>query len=542
MKVDDKWIKNKSDELAVDEGCFFDIKYADKVKFFGEKFLRHFIDEWAGKPFTLLPFQWEEIIAPMYGWRNTRNEKRWRQISVWMGKNNGKSCLGGLISAFELVGANKPAAQVVNIASDEKQANIVFGFCCNMLDPSLVRSKQNPNGRLWIRPNIKQITYEATKSSLKVMSGTDKAKRGFQLSALVFDEISEQNNRILFDSMYNNVKKRKDAFVFTCSTASYRSESIGKELFDYANKVAKSQILDTTILPVVYAADPDDLKKWDSIDVFRKANPASGVTIDEEEVRKTIVECQNEPRKKASYLVERLNLWCGYGSQWISDLAWNACKTHFNEEDFWHGSEPVFLGLDYAYKHDLCAYVLVLKRNDKVYVMPRFFINRQDALRKQEQDRVPYLSWAEDPRCNLFLTDGDVIDPAFVRQKIKEDCNKFNVVEIGFDEKGWEESRQIAQQEIGIPWVAVRQNSKSLGGAAGFLERSILAKSICVPFNPILDWCLSNTAARETADGLYLTKGNGETQRFDGIIATCISLNRFLARDQNVNSDYVIRW
>ena|SRR5581483_12253480 len=87
--IPDKWIRTKSDAIAVDEGCVFDLKAADKVRSFLSKFCRQSIGQWAGKPLELLPWQWEDLIAPLYGWKTKDGHRRFRQASVWIPKNNG---------------------------------------------------------------------------------------------------------------------------------------------------------------------------------------------------------------------------------------------------------------------------------------------------------------------------------------------------------------------------------------------------------------------------------------------------------------------
>ncbi len=537
MKVPDEYIRTKSDEKAVEEGCTFDLSRAERVREFLHKFCRQSIGEFSGKPLDLLPWQWADLVAPLYSWRRPDGTRRYRSAGVWVPKNNGKSTLCSGLSLYHLLADNEPGAQVVNLAATIEQAGIVFRGAADMVSQSPQLDKQ-----LWVRKNIKTIEYDKTRSTYKVMSGErGGGKHGHAISLLIFDELAEQTDRELFDAMRHNLIKRKNSLMISISTAGFRRESIGYEQFMYASKVASGELIDTSFLPLVYAAKPE--QPWDTLETFQACNPSYGVTIQEQDVKTLLDEAKNEARKIAAYKTLRLNTWCGFADNWISSTAWAACGESFEEKDF-HG-ERVFVGYDGSFRGDLTSYVLLAKRDNKIYLMPRFFIPNKNAEKKQRLDHVPYLTWANDPRNNLHLTDGDIIDPSYVRKQLEQDARNFRFQEVGFDPAtGFEESRQILEQAHGWTFVEVPQRAKYLGGAASYLERLILGTttdgvtSLRHPNNPILDWCLANCVTKETPDGIHVTKGQGDTQRIDGVVATIIGLTRLQA-DQG-DGDYLL--
>jgi hypothetical protein len=70
------WIRGPIDRLAIKEGCYFDLAAALRVREFFEKHLRHATGEWAGKPFTLLDWQWRDVVAPLFGWKRADGRRR----------------------------------------------------------------------------------------------------------------------------------------------------------------------------------------------------------------------------------------------------------------------------------------------------------------------------------------------------------------------------------------------------------------------------------------------------------------------------------
>jgi phage terminase large subunit-like protein len=514
-----------SDEEAKRQGCYFDPKPAERVRTFLHKFCRQSIGDWAGKPLNLLDWQWAQIIKPLYGWRKPDGTRRFRQAGIWVPKSNGKSTLMSGLSLYHLIADGEQGAQVVNLAATVEQAGIVFREACNMVEQSPDLDKL-----LWVRKNIKTIEYGKTRSTLKVMSGErGGGKHGFSISCLIFDELAEQADRLLWDTMRHNVAKRKNSLLISISTAGFRRESIGFEQFQYAQKVLAGEIVDTAFLPAIYAA-PEDAD-WTSLETFKQCNPSFGVTIDEQEVKETLTEAKNEPRKEAAYKTLRLNLWTGFATNWISSMSWDACQEDFKEEEF-HGKD-VFIGLDYGYKRDLCSYVLLAKKDGLVYLMPRFFIPEKMAEQKQRKDRVPYLTWAMNAKANLHLTEGDVIDPAYIRKCLVEDSERFRFSQVGFDPTGMEESRQILEREHNFEMISVPQRAKYIGPAAAYFERLIMSKEIRHPGNPVLSWCLENCSTKETPDGIYVYK-HTETQRIDGIIATVIGLSLLMVAQEEL--------
>src|SRR6516164_249772 len=121
-----RWLRTAADEAAVAAGCYFDQAAADRVRFFFEKFLRHSKGTFAGKPFELLSWQWQEVVGPLFGWRRADGTRRYRRFELWVPKKNGKSTLGAGLIPYLLVADGEPGAEVYGAARDRQQARIIF--------------------------------------------------------------------------------------------------------------------------------------------------------------------------------------------------------------------------------------------------------------------------------------------------------------------------------------------------------------------------------------------------------------------------------
>lgn len=84
------WVRTKSDEEAVRLGCTFDLDAALRFSKFAS-FARHTTGRWAGKPFELLPWQFFDFYAPLYGWKRPDGTRRFRRFGMAVAKKNGKA-------------------------------------------------------------------------------------------------------------------------------------------------------------------------------------------------------------------------------------------------------------------------------------------------------------------------------------------------------------------------------------------------------------------------------------------------------------------
>src|SRR5687767_221469 len=131
-----EWIRTPADERAVEQGYWFDLDAAERVRTFFRRFLRHSKGQWAGKPFELLDWQWCDVIAPLFGWKRPDGTRRFRRGYIEVPKKNGKSTLFAGLSLYLLTCDSEPGAEIYSAAVDRDQASIVFNEAANMVDSS----------------------------------------------------------------------------------------------------------------------------------------------------------------------------------------------------------------------------------------------------------------------------------------------------------------------------------------------------------------------------------------------------------------------
>ena len=111
----------------------FDEAAAERAGDFIEKFCTHVKGELGGKPFLLEDWQKDDIIRPLFGWKNKHGLRRYRTCYVEIPRKNGKSNLSAAIALYMLFADGEPGAEVISAAGDRGQANIVFNIAQEMI-------------------------------------------------------------------------------------------------------------------------------------------------------------------------------------------------------------------------------------------------------------------------------------------------------------------------------------------------------------------------------------------------------------------------
>ncbi len=131
------------------------------MRTFAREFCRHSQGRWAGQPFELQPWQLDDVVAPIFGWKRPDGSRRYRRAHIEIAKKNGKSSLASALSLYLLVADDEPGAVVGNVAVDREQASIVFDAAASMVrqSPDLARAVEVIDSRKTIvhRPAARSI-------------------------------------------------------------------------------------------------------------------------------------------------------------------------------------------------------------------------------------------------------------------------------------------------------------------------------------------------------------------------------------------------
>ena len=484
-------VYERLDAEAADKSCpyRFSAKLGDHAIRFIETFCRHYEGEHAGQLVKLE--LWEKaFIQTLFGWVDKKTRlRRFREFFLLVARKNGKSFLSACIMVYMLVADGEAGAQCVSIATKYDQAAIVYKTARKIIE-------QDADLSALVVPIIGGMEFKLTNSTMKALASKSKTLDGLNLHYCSCDELHAQEDRNLYDVTKQGMKARKQPIFGTITTAGFAREGIYDDLFEYALSVAKGTVADAHLLPVLYTLD--DRAEWTDPDAWAKANPGLGTIKSRQQLADDVERAKHDPSCLPSLLVKDFNIQENSAASW---LPWAVLKNETVAEADYLNHTYAIGGCDLSATTDLtCATLLIRRPEDpQFYVLQQYFLPkaRVEQVEHQGRKEAPYRLWAQQGW--LTLCDGATVDyndvtEWFVSMVQERDIRPLwvcydaalsgywvpQMTDMGF------EMERIRQGPV--TWTYPMKRMKGL-----FEDHRIVYQN-----NPILRWCLSNTAAKSS--------------------------------------------
>ncbi len=488
--------------------------------------LRHPKSMLPGKPFQLDPWQ-EEIVRKIYGPRYPDGRRIVRTVAMMLPRGNRKTSLGAALALLHTIGPeNVAGGEVMNAASDRKQARIAYEEALN-----IIRCDSRISDKVKLTDSRNRIQNPKTGAFMEAVSSDAATAHGHTPVFALVDEIHVWKKRDLWEAIRSGLVKVPGSLLVVISTAGRGQENLAWGFFDYARKVARGEIADESVLPILYEAPRD--ADWQDEAVWRAVNPGLAYGYpDIEGLRKLAREAAEVPAEREAFKQYNLNIWLDYSADPFVDM------TVYDE-----GGYPVdiddlegqrcWLGVDLSSTNDLTSVVACWNVNGDFVVHPWFFCPEERLRERAERDGVSYVRWAEEGL--IIPTPGAAVDYRFVEDHIRELCARFEVAEIAFDPHL---ARNILNNllEDGFPAVEMRQGWATMAPAVNELERAIIGRRFRHGGHPILRWNFDNIAVQTDSAGNRSFHKGKSRDRIDGAVATAMSVARCAAGDTGVSS------
>ena len=491
--------------------------------------LKHTKGRWRGQAFDLLPWQ-ETIIRDVFGTVKEDGFRQYNTAYVEIPKKNGKSELAAGVALYMTCGDNEWGAEVYGCASDRQQASIVFDVAVDMVE-------QCPALKKRIKPvmSVKRLVYKPTNSFYQVLSAEAYTKHGLNVHAVIFDELHSQLNRELFDVMTKGSgDARTQPLFFLITTAGTDRHSVCFEQHQKAEDILCGRKADPTFYPVIYGAEDD--ADWTSEEVWYRANPSLGHTIDIGKVRNACMSARDNPAEENIFRQLRLNQWVKQSTRWMQMEKWDACAFPVDEGELL--GRECYGGLDLSSSIDITAFVLVFPPRDdteKYVFLPYFWIPEENMMRRVRRDHVPYDVWEK--QGVLETTEGDVIHYGFIENFIDNLGKKFRIKEIAFDR--WGAVQMVQNLEgLGFTVVPFGQGFKDMSPPSKRLMELVLEKNIAHGGHPVLRWMMDNIFIRTDPAGNIKPDKEKSTEKIDGAVAAIMALDRAIRHGGSTGSVY----
>lgn len=482
--------------------------------------LRHPKSALPKRAFQLDPWQ-EDIVRRIYGPRRPDGTRIVKTVVLLLPRGNRKTTLSAALALLHTFGPERvPGGEVLSAASDRKQARIAFEEARGVIE--MTPPIKDLTAAQEYRNRLTNTKWRSFYEALSCDAGTQHGRTPVFVLA---DELHAWKKRDLWDVLKSGLVKTPGSLLVIATTAGRGQENIAWDIVEDARKVARGEVDDPSILPILYEAGKDE--DWRDEAVWHRVNPglAHGYP-DIEGMRQLAREGMRRPGDREAFRQLNLNVWLDHSADPFVDM-----------DVYDEGAGPVdldaledapcWLAVDLSSNGDLTCIVGAWRDGSDGYVVHPWFFCPADNLRtRAERDGVPYPTWAE--AGFITPTPGNVVDFRAVENAVRNLCERFRVQEIAFDPH----LARVTLNNLlddGLPAVEMRQGWATMAPAVKELERVIVGRRFTHGGHPVLRWNFENIAVHtDTAGNRMFHKGKSR-DRIDGAVAAAMAVARAAA-------------
>lgn len=498
------------DSPAADSPYYFDEETGERPIIFIERFCKQ-SQGTLGAPLRLELFQ-KAFIQTLFGWLlKETGYRRFRETLFLVGRKNGKSTLLAALALYMLVADYEGAAEIYSVATKKDQARKTLTEAVNMV-------KQSPELRAIIKKRRNDIYFPATASTFEALASDSNTLDGLNSHAVIIDELHAIRDRNLYEVMKQSTSSRRQPIVIMITTSGTVRESVFDNLYGLACDIADGKVTEDTFLPVLY--ELDERAEWTDPQAWIKANPGLGTIKQYATLAAFVERAKKNPEDLPGVLCKDFNVPETSASVWLSfeDIKNDAT---FTMQDVYN--TYAIGGCDLSATTDLTCATLLIRRSredDTVYVLQHYFIpqKRIDQLDEHNTQEAPYKIWAE--REFLTICDGARVDYSAVTAWFCQMRDEFKIdaFAVGYD-------RALAgywvdeMKSNGFDMRAVAQGPFTWSQPMREMGAAFADKKVNYNRNPVLVWCLSNTAVKKSGVNNIQPVKVSDRRRIDGAVS-----------------------
>lgn len=492
----------------------YDSHKANHAIEFVENYCKHSKGKMGGKPFILEVWQ-KALVAATFGIvHKISGLRKYKEVLLVVARKNGKSTLAAGIGLYMQLADGEPGAEIYACATKKDQAKIIW-----LESKRMVKKSKSLLRR--VKPLVGELVADFNDSFFRPLGRDSDSLDGLNVHCALLDEIHAWTDKNLYDVIVDGTTAREEPLIFITTTAGTVRECVYDIKYDEAERVINGYddnggYKDDTLLPIIY--ELDSRIEWFDEECHIKANPGLG-TI------KRVDQLNNKVNKaKANPLLVK-NLLCkDFNIRETSSEAWLTFEQINNDKKFDVLSLKPRYGIggaDLSSTTDLtCATILFkVPNNEEIYIMQMYFLPEDLLEKRVEEDKIPYDIWRDQGL--LRTTPGNKVHYKHVTEWFLEVQNEYDIYIFSGGYDSWsanywiEDMKNTFGQET---WQPVIQGKKTLSGPMKNLGADLEKKIINYNNNPILKWCLTNTAIDiDKNNNIQPIKTSNSRRRIDGL-------------------------
>lgn len=489
----------------------FDAKLGNRPTWFIEHFCRQSKGK-IGAHIELDLFE-KVIIQATFGYVDINNLRKHQEVLVKLARKNGKSTLAAGISLYMMIGDHEGGPEIDCVSTKKDAAKIIFTEAKNMVT-------QSPELSRYIRKRKTDMYCDMNFGVFQPLSSDSNTLDGLNPSHVNNDEIHAWKDRNLYDVMKQAVSARRQPLIFNITTEGFVRDGILDDLSLYADNVLNGIAMDESFLSFCYELDSPE--EWLNEKCWRKANPGLGTIKSYEKLRQNVERAKTDVKFRATVLTKDFNV------KNVSVAAWLSWEELNNESTFdmeYVRDTYAIGGCDLSATTDLtCATLICMRRGDPMlYVLQHYFLP-EERIKKLDQTtskEAPYKTWEE--RGLMSFCAGSRVRYSDVTDWFKKMRDEYEITmfKCGYDRAlagYWQDEMKLEFGEQTMEQVA--QGPFTWTVPMKELGARLIDKELNYNNNPILKWCISNTAVKKSGslDSIQPVKYQAN-RRIDGLVS-----------------------
>lgn len=496
--------------LAPDE-FHFDHDIAKRHTDFIEKFCK--LPSGAiGEPLKLELFQ-KARLQTLFGFVDDNNLRQYNECLIIEGRKNGKTTETAAVELDLLINDKEGSPQIYNLATMLDQAKLGFNAAHKMV-------MQSPTLAKWIRKRAADLYCDINYGFIKAVASNSNSLDGLDVHGAVIDELAAIKDRDIYDLIKQAMGARKQPLLFCITTNGFVRESIFDAQYDYASHIIDGSVKNDRFLPFIY--ELDDIKEWDDERCWIKANPGLGTVKSKDYLRQMVAKAKDDPSFKPTVLVKDFNIKQNPISAWLP------FESIVNEQTYdmeYISHSYAIGGCDLSATTDLtCATLLIRKPNDdNVYVLQHYFIpqSKLDKIEQTQSKEAPYKLWSEQGW--ITINEGAQVDYSKVTEWFVEMVNKYDIRPLWICYDRALSGYWVPEMETyGFDMEKTAQGPFTWSQPMKEMGATLQEHKVVYNNNPILRWCLANTAVKAlNKDGIETIQPVKiqQNRRIDGMVS-----------------------
>ena len=511
----------------------YDSSRANRVLAFLENFCRQSKGESGGQNLQLELWQ-KAFVAATFGFiEKETGLRKYQESLLIIARKNGKSTLGSGIANYMLFADGERGPEIVSAATKKDQAKIVWQEAKRMIKKSPALNKR-------AKCLVAEINTAFNDGCFKPLSSESNTLDGLNLHFAIIDEMHAIEDKNLYDVLVDGMSSRQQPLCLIISTAGTVREGIYddkyKEAQDIINGYDDGVYIDERRLCVIY--ELDDRSEWEKPECWIKANPGLGTIKSLDKLAAKVRRAQHDPKLVKNLLCKDFNI------RETSYAAWLTFEEINNTEkvDIKNLAPRYAIGgADLSSTTDLTCATAMFKKTAEgpLYVLQMYWLPESIMNRATEKYQKIYGTWVD--LGYMRLSAGQRVSYSDVTAWFKEVQDEYdmNFLWIGYDSWSanyWvEEMSQYFGKNAMEPVI---QGKKTLSSPMKNMGADLAAKKIIYNDNPVLKWCLTNTAVDIDRNGNIQPLKFNDDRRIDGaasLLDAYVALERHLEEYNNLN-------